>query len=407
MTAPGLGLDLGRGVPDDLALEGPPDALAVHEAPDAADPDGLLEEPHAPPLHVAEQYVEPGQARLDVAQHLVVRQRELAVDALDGLDVLGQELQPLERDVLVPGREPEPHVERVEELEPDPLLLVRASARGTCRPSSNPLARHASAEPSARAASASRAETGKRRGASARSAWACSRTKPRTCCRSSGRGRMSILFTTNTIFLPHSRICSRKPRSLSVNGRSAEVTKSTRSARGMKSRVSSSCRRMIALVPGRVHDRDLAEQLGGIGALQQERLEVLLGDLGAVAEEVDPVGGGRDPFGKHALAEQRVDEARLAGVELAGHDEQEESRELVARLAEAAEIVGLDVAAEARERRREALEQLLLAAPEVLLPLRQDRAAAQQSADHDRRLRRPRCLGLLPVVNASSPILNP
>ena len=76
------------------------------------------------PLHVAEQHVEPGQARLDVAQHLVVRQRELAVDALDGLDVLRQQLQPLERDVLVPGREPEPDVERVEELEPDPLLLV-------------------------------------------------------------------------------------------------------------------------------------------------------------------------------------------------------------------------------------------------------------------------------------------
>ena len=99
----------------------------------------------------------------------------------------------------------------------------------------------------------------------------------------------------------------------------------------------------------------------GIGALEQERLEVLLGDLGPVAEQVDPVGGGRDPFGQHALAEQRVDEARLAGVELAGHDEEEESRELVARLAEAAEVVGLDVGAEARERGGEAVEQLLLA----------------------------------------------
>ena len=87
----------------------------------------------------------------------------------------------------------------------------------------------------------------------------------------SGRGRMSILFTTNTIFLPHSRICSRKPRSLSVNGRSAQVTKRTRSARGMKSRVSASCRRIIALVPGRVHDGDLAEQLGKRGAFRPER----------------------------------------------------------------------------------------------------------------------------------------
>ena len=35
-----------------------------------------------------------------------------------------------------------------------------------------------------------------------------------------------------------------------MKGRSAEVTNSTRSERGTKSRVSSSCRRMIALVPG-------------------------------------------------------------------------------------------------------------------------------------------------------------
>ncbi len=39
-------------------------------------------------------------------------------------------------------------------------------------------------------------------------------------------------------------------RSLSVKGRSAEVTKSTRSLRGIKSRVNSSCLRMTAFVPG-------------------------------------------------------------------------------------------------------------------------------------------------------------
>ncbi len=133
---------------------------------------------------------------------------------------------------------------------------------------------------------------------------------------------------------------------------------------------------------------------------------MLLGDLGPVAEEVDPVGGGGDPFGEHALPEQGVDEARLAGVELAGHDEEEEPGELVPRLAEAAEVVGLDVAAEARERRREALEQLLLAAPEILFPLRQDRAAAQQSADHDR-ASGDRAARAPALVNASSPILSP
>ena len=115
---------------------------------------------------------------------------------------------------------------------------------------------------------------------------------------------------------------------------------------------------------------------------------------------------GVTPFGEHALPEQGVDEARFAGVELAGHDEQEEPGELVPRLAEAAEVVGLDVAAEARERRREALEQLLLPAPEILLPLRQDRAAAQQSADHDR-ASGDRAARAPALVNASSPILSP
>ena len=101
MTRPVSASSWARRVADDLALEGAAHALAVHQAPDPADPDGLLEEPHAPPLHVAQQHVEPRQARLDVAHHLVVDQRELPVDALDGLDVLGQELEPLERDVLV------------------------------------------------------------------------------------------------------------------------------------------------------------------------------------------------------------------------------------------------------------------------------------------------------------------
>ena len=43
---------------------------------------------------------------------------------------------------------------------------------------------------------------------------------------------------------------------------------------------------------------------------------------------------------------------------------------------------GVHVGAEALERGGQPLEQLLLAGPELLLPLRQDGAASQQSADH-------------------------
>ena len=61
---------------------------------------------------------------------------------------------------------------------------------------------------------------------------------------------MSLLFTTTTIFLPQPESVSMKPRSVSVNGRSADVTKKTRSDRGMNSAVIVSCSRMMALVPG-------------------------------------------------------------------------------------------------------------------------------------------------------------
>ena len=60
----------------------------------------------------------------------------------------------------------------------------------------------------------------------------------------------SILLTTRTIFFPHSRMRVRNWCSLSVNGRSALVTKSTRSLRGTNSSVISWWRWMMALVPG-------------------------------------------------------------------------------------------------------------------------------------------------------------
>ena len=121
---PHLILDLARCLADDLPLEGALYPLAVHQALDPADPDGLLEEPHAAPFHVAEQDIQPGQPGLEVPQHLLVEERQLLVDVLNRLDVLGQQLEPLERGVLVLRREAQPDVQRVEQLEPDPFLLV-------------------------------------------------------------------------------------------------------------------------------------------------------------------------------------------------------------------------------------------------------------------------------------------
>src|SRR5918998_664085 len=75
-------------------------------------------------------------------------------------------------------------------------------------------------------------------------------TKERTCSLPSSSARRSALLMIRSIFLPQSRISSRYPRSLSVSGRSAEVTKRTRSLLGTKPRLSSSWWRMIAFVPG-------------------------------------------------------------------------------------------------------------------------------------------------------------
>ncbi len=95
-----------------------------------------------------------------------------------------------------------------------------------------PLASQSAASSPSRAFIAIRAETGNTCGASPRSVSPFWRTKPSTSSRSAAVARMSTLLTMKTIFFPQERICSRKPRSLSVNGRSAEVTKITRSERG-------------------------------------------------------------------------------------------------------------------------------------------------------------------------------
>ena len=143
---------------------------------------------------------------------------------------------------------------------------------------------------------------------------------------------MSTLLRTTTIFLPHSRICPRKARSLSVNGRSAEVTKSTRSARGTNSRVIASCSRMMALVPGVSTMVISRSSSAGSGDHVERRSTRLALQLLAVAQQVDPRGGGRDPFVEHLVPEQGVDEGALAGVELAGDDQQKQLVELRGRL---------------------------------------------------------------------------
>ena len=241
---------------------------------------------------------------------------------------------------LVARRQRAADAERVGQLQPEPLVVVEGVAQPCSRAArsrSPPTARARHAWPAMR----SRALTANRCvGASEQLLRAPGR---RTRAPAPARARcskMSTLLTTTTIFLPQSRIVSRNARSVSVNGRSAEVTNSTRSARGTNSRVRRSCSRWIALVPG--VSTMCRSRSSSTGAVTTERAgRIVAGREGrAVANQLDARGGRRHAFLEHALAEQRVDERALAGVELADDDEQEELVELTHRGRERREVRG-------------------------------------------------------------------
>ena len=79
----------------------------------------------------------------------------------------------------------------------------------------------------------------------------------------------------------------------------------------------------------RVHDVDLPQELGRVGEHPcAPVVSVGLGFL-AVAQNVDLSRSGRDPLSQVALAQQGVDQRRLAAVELANHHEQEELVQLL------------------------------------------------------------------------------
>ena len=62
-------------------------------------------------------------------------------------------------------------------------------------------------------------------------------------------------------------------------------------------------------------------------------------------QKVDLGGRRRDAFGEEFAAEERVDQRRLAGVELADDDEQKELVELTKRLGQGPAFVGGDIVA--------------------------------------------------------------
>ena len=90
----------------------------------------------------------------------------------------------------------------------------------------------------------------------------------------------------------------------------------------------------------RVDDLQVAQQFDRRGHDQRAGRIVVRREGRAVANQLDARGGRGHAFLEHALAEQRVDERALAGVELADDNEHEELVELTDRGHERLEVRG-------------------------------------------------------------------
>ncbi len=114
---------------------------------------------------------------------------------------------------------------------------------------------------------------------------------------------------------------------------------------------------------GRVDESDVGEEWRGMRPVDDSRTLLTLGGPLAVGDDCDPVGRGRDAFRHHVLAEQGVEQAGLAGVELAGHDDHEQPVEVAECGADVGDVLVLGP--EATEEHLEVRDGLPLASGEL------------------------------------------
>ncbi len=131
---------------------------------------------------------------------------------------------------------------------------------------------------------------------------------------------------------------------------------------------------------GRIDDGDLAQECRRVVVDDDALTGRLLRPGLAVVQQMDPAGRRRNTLRHDRLADQRVDECRLAGVELTNDDQQEECLDLILRLLDQPQILIdiLDL--------REVARQRLSLHQQVLDPLAKLLLAASQDASCRNRL---------------------
>ncbi len=118
-------LDLLRCIADDLALEVGLDLGFVHQVESTGQPQRLIEVLHAAALELVQDVVDIGEAVAKLPGHVLAIEIELALNLIDGCEILGQDLQTTLRSVAVGVDQTPTDPERTEELESDALGLVQ------------------------------------------------------------------------------------------------------------------------------------------------------------------------------------------------------------------------------------------------------------------------------------------
>ncbi len=321
--------DLARRVGHHFVLEVLLQLLGAQQVGDAAQAQPVVEEVVAALLHRQQQIVDLADARLEVALHVVVVVDHLAADVVQQLAVARQRAQVGVDVRQLLADEPAADAQRIEQLQPEAPFVVQRLADVALQ------RLEAARPPLLRLAALSRLGQPGRDGEDG------GHVADERLRRAGDEGHdlidlgrpqdVDLVDDQDDLLAPVANLLQEAALALGEGavGRGDEEDEVAAGDELSRQRLVLAHDGVRA---GRVHDGDLAKQLHRRGLHPHAILaRPALGRL-AVAQQVDLVGRRRHALRLERLAEQGVDESRLAGVELAGDDQQEQLVQLANRI---------------------------------------------------------------------------
>ena len=322
-----LGLDaLGR-IGYHPLLKAPPHPLDVNEVEDALQTDGVIEEIHPPRQHLVQDVLHVTEAKSEIAPHVLFVEAELAVYVVNGLQVLPQQAQALIHRFPVLASQPLGHTEGVQQLELDAALLVKGLQNITLQRG------EAAGLPKAIPFRTGVGRLGLQ-GQPGREGEDLRREAQEVFGVLGDKAHhllhvgfalqdVNLVEDDDHFFAPVADALQEDALALGEGtiGRGDEEDQITAWHKVLGDL-------FVAADDGvgtwRVHDVDLSQEIHWTGGHQNELFFGFRGRLITMLEDVNPGRCGRHPLGQEPLAQQGVDESRLARVELADGDQEEE-----------------------------------------------------------------------------------